>query len=100
MVEREKKYLEVVEEWNCKYWLNRKKIRLLVGDEQAKLFLDYEDDSRQEDQVSLHYTFVRAHKLVLETKDSPERGIAKQLLRLHDSVLRAPCILRILRQTF
>jgi hypothetical protein len=72
IAEREKKYFEAVEEWNSKYWLNRNKIPLLVGDEQARLFLNYDDDSRQDNPTSLHYTFVRAHRLTLVPKASPE----------------------------
>ena len=47
------------------------KIRLLVSERQAELFLAYSDDDRARDPRSLHYSFVRAHKMVLDAKDSP-----------------------------
>lgn len=41
------RYFEAVDDWNFALWLNRNKIRLLVGEHQAKLlFLAYSDDDR------------------------------------------------------
>jgi hypothetical protein len=60
-----RKYFAIVFLWNSNYWKNRNKIRLLVGEEQANAFLDYADDWRPEEPVSLHYTFVKAHRYVL-----------------------------------
>lgn len=35
--EREKEYYEIVKEWNSKFWLNRNKIRILIGEQFTKL---------------------------------------------------------------
>jgi hypothetical protein len=41
------RYFEAVDDWNFALWLNRNKIRLLVGERQAELyFLAYSDDDR------------------------------------------------------
>jgi len=64
----EKEYFRCVVHWNSTYWFNRNKIRLLVSDEQANAFLDYQDDFRPDQPQSLHYLFVKAHREVLKTK--------------------------------
>lgn len=61
-------YFEVVEEWNAKFWRNRNKIRLLVGEEQASHFLSYEDDRAGDKPRSVHYKFVVAHRKVMEIR--------------------------------
>lgn len=65
----EKEYFKSVVAWNASYWVNRNKIRLLVSDEQANAFLDYQDDFRLEDPQSLHYLFVKAHRHVMKAKN-------------------------------
>ena len=45
--------------------MNRNKIRLLIGDDRANLFLDYRDDFHPEAPQSLHYHFVKAHRYVM-----------------------------------
>jgi hypothetical protein len=72
VAEFERRYFEAVDDWNFAYWLNRNKIRLLVSERQAELFLAYSDDDRARDPRSLRYSFVRAHRLVLHAKDSPD----------------------------
>src|SRR5262245_1830257 len=46
LAETAKTYFKIVEEWNVNLRSNRNKIRLLIGQEQANAFLDYEDDRR------------------------------------------------------
>lgn len=65
----EKEYFKTVAEWNATYWMNRNKTRLFVGEAQANLFLDYTDDRRIEDPVSIHYRFVKAHQNVIGVKN-------------------------------
>jgi hypothetical protein len=60
----EAEYFDTVAEWNSVLRLNRSKIRLLVGDTQALLFLDYGDDARGDNPRSIHYLFVKAHEAV------------------------------------
>ncbi|WP_089724135.1 hypothetical protein [Candidatus Thiosymbion oneisti] len=69
---REASYLKVVEEWNSKFWRNRNKIRLLVGEEQSNHFLDYRDDNARGKPKSLHYKFVIAHRAVIQAKANKE----------------------------
>lgn len=54
--------------WNVNRYNNRNKIRLLVGDRQANEFLDYRDDLSPDSPASLHYTFVKVHRLVMRTR--------------------------------
>jgi len=61
-------YFKTVVRWNSTYWMNRNKIRLLVGDDHANAFLDYRDDFRLENPESLHYQFVKAHRYVLRAR--------------------------------
>jgi len=69
-VERtEKEYFEVVNVWNANYYRNRNKIRLLVNEQIADLFLDYNDDSRPDNPNSLHYKFVLTHQNVMAAKN-------------------------------
>ena len=75
----EEKYFRTVSEWNFTFWLNRNKIRLLVGELQAEHFLSYGDDRRPDNPHSLHYAFVRAHRLVLAAKsDAAKLSIADE----------------------
>ncbi len=79
IAEREKEYFAAVVEWNSTFWRNRNKIRLLVNEEQANLFLDYSDDHAGDRPASLHYKFVAAHRAVLKAKaSSGARETAKQ----------------------
>lgn len=64
-------YFECVRLWNQRTWANRATLRLLVGEAQAELFLDYGDDERGDQPRSLHYLFHRAHQSVLDA----ERGL-------------------------
>jgi hypothetical protein len=59
---------KTVAEWNSTFWLNRSKIRLLVGEAQAQQFLDYQDDPRTENPRSIQYRFVKAHEAVRRAK--------------------------------
>jgi hypothetical protein len=59
---------KAVAEWNSTFWLNSSKIRLLVGEAQAQLFLDYQDDPRTENPRSIQYRFVKAHEAVRRAK--------------------------------
>ncbi|HEY4379730.1 MAG TPA: hypothetical protein VGN01_05250 [Acidobacteriaceae bacterium] len=65
----EQHYFKTVSEWNAKYWMNRNKIRLLIGDERANLFLDYRDDFHPDAPQSLHYHFVKAHRFVMSARN-------------------------------
>jgi hypothetical protein len=67
-LEREKEYFVTVCEWNSKFWRNRNKIRLLVGEDQANGFLNYRDDMAYEHPESLHYKFVVTHRKVMAAK--------------------------------
>ena len=40
----ESEYFNSVVEWNSAMWVNRNKVRLLVGEAHANTFLDYRDD--------------------------------------------------------
>jgi hypothetical protein len=64
----EAEYFETVAEWNSTYWVNRNKIRLLVGEAQAQQFLDYQDDFRTDTPRSIQYRFAKAHGYVLRAK--------------------------------
>jgi hypothetical protein len=68
---REREYFEAVIEWNEKLRSFHNRVRLLIGDNEALQFLDYADDFRQDEPQSLHYRFVRAHRMVLRAKDEP-----------------------------
>lgn len=61
----EKEYFSVVKEWNIAYWAIRSRIRLLLGDDVARQFLEYSDNGRRTpNQASLHYMFRNAHASV------------------------------------
>jgi hypothetical protein len=62
-------YDEVVKDWNVRLRTFRNKARLLIGEEFASLFLDYADDGNQEQPRSLHYRFVKAHRMMLAAKE-------------------------------
>jgi hypothetical protein len=64
----ETEYFKVVADWYSTMWMNRKKIRLLIGEAQANLFLDYQDDWRRVNPKSVHYEFFNAHHAVLDAK--------------------------------
>ena len=64
----EKEYFEVVKIWNINDYRNRNKIRLLVNERTADLFLDYSDDARPDNPNSLHYKFVMTHRSVMASK--------------------------------
>jgi hypothetical protein len=72
ILEREKEYFSAVTDWNSCFWKNRNKIRLLVNEDQANYFLDYQDDNAGEEPTSLHYKFVVAHRAVLRAKTNRE----------------------------
>lgn len=69
-LEREKEYFVAVVDWNSTYWRNRNKIRLLVNEAQANLFLDYRDDSAGNQPKSLHYKFIAVHRTVQNARTS------------------------------
>jgi hypothetical protein len=64
----ETEYFDTVAQWNSTFWVNRNKIRLLIGEAHAKQFLDYQDDRRTDNPRSIQYRFVKAHKYVLGVK--------------------------------
>ena len=68
IIEREKVYYSAVIDWNSCFWKNRNKIRLLVNEDQANQFLNYQDDNKADNPSSLHYKFVVAHRAVLRAK--------------------------------
>jgi hypothetical protein len=55
-------YFKIITIWNSNYYRNRNKIRLLVNDEMANYFLDYNDDGKNEKPKSIHYKFVVARR--------------------------------------
>lgn len=59
---------EATEVWNNRLWMNRAKIRLLVGDVQADRFLS-ETDHRGQTEQDLHSAFVQAHQSVVELSE-------------------------------
>lgn len=65
-------YFEIVDQWNCKLYKNRTKLRLLLDEEMADSFLDYSDDKHLEQPKSLHYRFVLAHKKMKAAKQYNE----------------------------
>jgi hypothetical protein len=67
MIERE--YFKTVAEWNATYWMQRNRIRIILGEQQADLFLDYLDDANPTNPRSLHYQFVRTHQQIVAAKD-------------------------------
>jgi hypothetical protein len=70
-------YYAIVSEWNTRLWENRNKIRLLVSEEQANAFLDYEDDNRGDAPRSLHYKFVILGRILKQARAGqtlPERA--------------------------
>lgn len=66
--ELEQSYFLIVARWNTALRTNRNKIRLLIGESYASRFLDYADDTRPQQPLSLHYQFVQAHNEVLKAK--------------------------------
>ncbi len=68
LVRVEKEYFEIVNIWNINYYKNRNKIRLLVNEIVADIFLDYNDDLKLDDPTSLHYKFVITHRKVMNAK--------------------------------
>jgi hypothetical protein len=74
--EVEAEYFQTVTEWNTTFWMNRNKIRLLVGEAQAKRFLDYQDDIHPTTPFSIHYRLKETHEYVLGVKEG--RTTAKQ----------------------
>lgn len=61
----EKEYFGVVKEWNIAYWAIRSRIRLLLGDDVARQFLEYSGNGqRTPNPTSLHYRFRNAHASV------------------------------------
>ena len=69
----EKEYYKTVLEWNSTYWMNRNKIRLLAGEEQAIKFLKFGEDKDIGNAESLHYQFVKAHGAVAGAKKKQNR---------------------------
>jgi hypothetical protein len=67
--EIEADYFKTVTEWNSTFWMNRNKIRLLVGEAQAKRFLDYQDDVHPTYPRSIHYRFKETHNYVIRAKE-------------------------------
>jgi hypothetical protein len=61
-------YFAIVAEWNTRIWENRNKIRLLVSEEQANAFLDYQDDHRGDGPRSLHYKFVILGRILKQAR--------------------------------
>jgi len=86
----EKEYFEVVKIWNINYYRNRNKIRLLVNEQTADLFLDYSDDHRLDNPNSLHYTFVMTHRNVMAAKSdiSKINATLKKINKLNYSCSR------------
>lgn len=73
----EKEYFDVVKIWNINYYRNRNKIRLLVNEETADLFLDYTDDALPHNPRSLHYKFVMVHRNVMTLRaDNSKRNLS------------------------
>lgn len=68
---REREYFETVVEWNNNLRAMHNRVRILVGEEKALAFLDYEDDYRQDSPGSLHYRFVLAHRALMAAKKDP-----------------------------
>jgi hypothetical protein len=66
---REREYFETVVEWNEKLRSVHNRIRLLIGEGEALQFLDYADDFRPDNPQSLHYRFVKAHRIVMRAKE-------------------------------
>ncbi len=65
----EREYFKTVAEWNATYWMQRNRIRIIFGEQQADLFLDYRDDGNPTNPRSLHYQFVRTHQQILAAKN-------------------------------
>lgn len=76
--EREADYFQTVLEWNTSLRSIHNRIRLLIGEEQALDFLDYGDDYRPDQPLSLHYRFVLAHRAVM-TARRDRAGLATAL---------------------
>ncbi|MEJ0074011.1 MAG: hypothetical protein WDO17_00950 [Alphaproteobacteria bacterium] len=66
-------YHECVQEWNGKLRTMRGKARLLVGEDRALDFLDYNDDRDPDKPHSLHYVFVKAGRTAIAAKSDPEQ---------------------------
>jgi hypothetical protein len=65
----EAEYFKTVMEWNSTMWVNRNKVRLLVGEAHANRFLDYQDDRRTDNPLSIQYRFAKAHRYVIDAKE-------------------------------
>src|SRR4051794_32840837 len=68
---REKDYSISVVEWNNNLRSMHNRVRILIGEDEALSFLDYEDDYHQDAPRSLHYRFVLAHRKVMAAKADP-----------------------------
>ncbi|PRX31662.1 hypothetical protein B0G75_105452 [Paraburkholderia sp. BL18I3N2] len=68
--EKEKEYFKVVKTWNFSSRKNMNKLRLLIDVECAITFLDFDDDFRGQNPLSLHYKFVIAHRAVQDFRNA------------------------------
>ena len=71
IIDKEREYFAVVVEWNGNLRALHNSIRLLIGENEALAFLDYEDDKRPNAPRSLHYRFVLAHRSVMQARSDP-----------------------------
>ncbi|AIL62460.1 hypothetical protein [Pseudomonas alkylphenolica] len=76
---RESEYFETVSEWNENLRSFHNRIRLLIGEKESLRFLDYADDNRGDNPESLHYRFVKAHRLVVAAKNNPKLSVSARL---------------------
>jgi hypothetical protein len=77
--EAEQEYYEATRDWNARYWKHRNKIRLLVSEDQAKRFLDYQPYDHplfnEEDPKSLHYWFLHSDRKVMRCTTFSSRDV-------------------------
>jgi hypothetical protein len=71
MAIRESEYFKEVVEWNNNLRTMHNRVRILIGEDEALAFLDYEDDYHQDRPRSLHYRFILAHRKTLGAKSDP-----------------------------
>lgn len=75
---RRKEYFDSVVDWNSKIWYYRNKIRLLVGNQEADLFLDFLENGVNP--KTIHHKFVYTHQKVIDSIDDKEYGKAQSAI--------------------
>jgi hypothetical protein len=80
-----KEYYVSVIEWNRTLNLNHMRILRLVGENEARAFLDYEDELKPESPASIHGRFKLAHDRVLAAKSCATSACGERAARIAEA---------------